>query len=579
MTSAQSGLLHTWGHLYKTMKRRLRRSWEPDSEAAQHFQDMHLALFYRQMWDRASYTASALKIRFMSRYDDRLPFVILGNAALLRRAVAMLLDYAMDRHPGVGYTTFEVDLTEEDDREYVSFVVWRAGVRSGGDDGARTWFSQSEMDQLVALMGAYFLTEDQHGMEPRYTIRIPLFPGDPSIVTQVPLSVLTAKVVQAKRSTTALVVDDSPVSRALGVYLLSRHNIAADVAENGHVALEMLTDKYYDLVFMDYSMPGLDGMQTTALIRARGHALSQASCIIGMSSNVDMEAAFFTVGMQRYLAKPVDPLNLNLLLRDMLPRLRRQPAQTPEQYTAGFYPAQAEEDVAIHAEENAPDQIAGEQGDLIRRLSGIPGLDAEKGLVNAGGSVEIYAGMLRRFTFELSDYIDPLLSLPVDGSWEEVAIRLLVLREFFVGIGAEDLAQEAAALAAAAEAGGGDECMLRIQSHCDAMMRLRASLVALKDGHRHKLAADGRRKQKRTRPEMEPVVFRQQVERLHDACLSHRVSEAQAMADELRRMHMGEDIEEQIEAICALVDTLDYHEARERCAYLLERLGPWNSQA
>ena len=580
---AQSGLLHIWGHLRKMLKKGLGRSLTSAAKAAPNFEDVHLPLFYRQMCTRGSDIASALNIRFISHYDDRLPFVIRGHAQLLRLTVSMLLDYAMDRHPGVGYTTFEINLLEEEDgREDVSFVVWRSGIRAGIDEDARTWFSWSEMDRRIALMGGCSLTEDQQGMEPRYSIRIPLIPGDPSLVARVCLSDLTAKPVRAPKDVGVLVVDDSPVSRALGVYLLARHNMAADAAASGNAALEMLTNKQYGLVFMDCSMPGLNGMQTVALLRARENAFSQDSCIIGMDHEADGEADVSGAGMQGHLAKPVDPLKLNRLLKELLPRLHGQLGQMMPQDAAGLCPVQTEGDrggVAPRVEQGATESGDDTLEKLIRKLSGVAGLDAEKGLANAGYSVEIYLGMLRHFTSELSDYIEPLLTLPVNGCWSEVAVRLHVLQEFFTGIGAEDLAREAAILAAAADAGGDDACMLRIQSHCDAMMRLRASLVGLKDKNTRKRSAKRREGEKPRTGQMEPATFIRQVTRLHDACLSCRLTEAQASAYDLRQAVVHEDIEEQIETICALIDTLDFHEARERCASLLETFKPHESQS
>jgi hypothetical protein len=181
--------------------------------------------------------------------------------------------------------------------------------------------------------------------------------------------------------------------------------------------------------------------------------------------------------------------------------------------------------------------------------------------------------MLHRFTAELEEYIEPLLTLPLDNAWEEIAIRLHVLREFFVSIGAEDLAREAAELAAAADAGGGAGYMPRIQGHCDNMMRLRARLIALKTGEDRARNAE-RREQAEQVEQVDMETLGRQLSRLHDACLSHRASEAQTAADGLRVMALREDINDQIETICAFVDTLDYHEAQERCARLLEAITP-----
>ena len=110
--------------------------------------------------------------------------------------------------------------------------------------------------------------------------------------------------------------------------------------------------------------------------------------------------------------------------------------------------------------------------------------------------------------------------------------------------------------------------MPRIRRHCDAMMSLRATLAGLKAGQRREAPA-ARREQEKT-PAPNPAAFRRKVSRLHDACLAYRATEAQATADSLRKMSLPEDMGEHMARICALVDTLDYDEARERCARLLE---------
>ncbi|MCR9136596.1 MAG: ATP-binding protein [Alphaproteobacteria bacterium] len=64
-----------------------------------------------------------------------------------------------------------------------------------------------------------------------------------------------------------LVVDDSAVNREVVVQALRRFDIHPVVAENGLDAVAAVKRDRFDLIFMDCSMPEMDGFQATELIR------------------------------------------------------------------------------------------------------------------------------------------------------------------------------------------------------------------------------------------------------------------------------------------------------------------------
>lgn len=68
-----------------------------------------------------------------------------------------------------------------------------------------------------------------------------------------------------------LVADDNPVNREVIVQALMRFGIEPAVVENGLEALAVFNKQAFDLVFMDCSMPEMDGFQTTEIIRQREH--------------------------------------------------------------------------------------------------------------------------------------------------------------------------------------------------------------------------------------------------------------------------------------------------------------------
>lgn len=68
--------------------------------------------------------------------------------------------------------------------------------------------------------------------------------------------------------TNVLVVDDNDNNRAILVDMLSLKNIHADQARSGFEALQFLAEgRIYDAILMDYHMPYMDGLETSAKIR------------------------------------------------------------------------------------------------------------------------------------------------------------------------------------------------------------------------------------------------------------------------------------------------------------------------
>lgn len=108
-----------------------------------------------------------------------------------------------------------------------------------------------------------------------------------------------------------LVVEDNMINLKLISIVLDKLGYTIDTAENGKLAVDAFLQKKYDLIFMDISMPEMDGLAATAAIRSHHDRLQPK--IVAMTANAMQEdrEACLSAGMDDYMSKP---MNINMLI-------------------------------------------------------------------------------------------------------------------------------------------------------------------------------------------------------------------------------------------------------------------------
>ena len=82
-----------------------------------------------------------------------------------------------------------------------------------------------------------------------------------------------------------LVVDDNVMNLKVMEGLLRPYKIKFYTAGSGSEALMMIDRMYFDLVFMDHMMPGMDGVETLHNIRARNGKFFQKLPVVALTAN------------------------------------------------------------------------------------------------------------------------------------------------------------------------------------------------------------------------------------------------------------------------------------------------------
>ncbi|MCF2489659.1 response regulator [Dyadobacter sp. CY347] len=102
-----------------------------------------------------------------------------------------------------------------------------------------------------------------------------------------------------------LLVDDNAVNLMFATRLLTRKNIAFDLASDGKQAVEKYFSQSYDLIFMDLRMPVMDGFEATKIIRQ--HDQNIPIVALTASAFEDERERALANGFSDYLVKPFLP--------------------------------------------------------------------------------------------------------------------------------------------------------------------------------------------------------------------------------------------------------------------------------
>ncbi len=188
--------------------------------------------------------------------------------------------------------------------------------------------------QLVELMGGDIAVRSAPRKGSCFTFNVPLGIADGQSAA--------ANVRQALlQDVRALVVDDSATARSALSEMLDGLGMRADTAASGEDCLALLaradaTGQPYQVVLMDYLMPGLDGMETIRRIRAcaQEHGHDRPPPAILMISACTRETVMDEEGelpVDAFLHKPVGPALLyHSLLQALHPQLG--PIEPMEKY-------------------------------------------------------------------------------------------------------------------------------------------------------------------------------------------------------------------------------------------------------
>lgn len=280
--------------------------------------------------------AKEKNITLSYRFDERLPDTVTGDPLRLSQIINNLMGNAL-KFTEQGSITIELVLRERINSEVViDFFVRDTGIGMSREtlDNIFEIFVQGSSEttrkyggtglglvitqKLLDLYGSEIKVESEpdKGTCFCFTIR---FPEVSPAAEVVPDDVKTYEFAPFTQQR-ILLVEDNQINKLIAGKFLKDWNLQVDYAINGLVALDMVRNNPYALILMDIQMPEMDGYQASAAIRAMGSEPFTSLPIIALTAAIrsDVSAMIFSSGMNDFISKPFNPVDLHLKLRKYL---------------------------------------------------------------------------------------------------------------------------------------------------------------------------------------------------------------------------------------------------------------------
>jgi len=122
-----------------------------------------------------------------------------------------------------------------------------------------------------------------------------------------------------KNETTLLLVEDTEDNRFMMRRLLEMEGYRVVEARNGEEAVKVAQTEKPALILMDLSLPIIDGLAATKLIRRMPEFKDVPIIAVSAHDIADFQEEALTAGCNRYITKPIDFGELENLISELLP--------------------------------------------------------------------------------------------------------------------------------------------------------------------------------------------------------------------------------------------------------------------
>ncbi|MCK0151592.1 ATP-binding protein [Marivita sp. S6314] len=287
----------------------------------------HLRELVGQMGHQLQSLAAPKGLETSVDLSEAAPLTLYGDVVKIRQVVGNLISNAV-KYTRRGSITLAVDyaVDTQTDQPVLSFSVIDTGIgmtqeaighafdayqradsaKRAGIEGLGLGLAISRT--LTRALGGALTVESEVGVGSRFTLTVPLMPGDPELVGDADTLVHGAEL-----DRDVLVIDDHAVNLIVARGYLERLGCRVTDAETGTAGLKAVSEQAFDLVLIDLDLPDMTGRDVAARIAA----MADPPMLVALTAHLiaDTPENRAELGVARILSKPISPRALAEVLR------------------------------------------------------------------------------------------------------------------------------------------------------------------------------------------------------------------------------------------------------------------------
>lgn len=284
---------------------------------------------------------------FRTEIDPSLPVVINGDELRIKQIITNLLSNAA-KYTEKGTVTLTVSVASKNN-EYVDIYVavkdTGIGIREEDKDKLFSAFDRLDVSrthgiegtglglaitsQMLRLMDSELKVDSTYGNGSTFsfTIRQSIVDGS-ELGSFDPAAPAVSHLEDDHKATgfiapdaRLLIVDDTPLNLQVIVGLLKRTRVQIDTVPNGDECIRIFGSRDYDMVFLDYRMPDMDGIETLKELKRLYPEKTKRTPILSLTASavVGDRERMLIAGFDDYLPKPVNTAKMEQMIIRYLP--------------------------------------------------------------------------------------------------------------------------------------------------------------------------------------------------------------------------------------------------------------------